>query len=121
MITIVRFVMLLYALDRRRHIRVALGATCDTVASSEVVAVSKSADDQGYRPQVGDEVLYHADEKWCAAEVLTVHKSGELALLYESGTITVRQRSTHGNHLYGWLSYDEAADGAARETATTDA
>lgn len=73
-----------------------------------------------YPVAIGDEVLFRADEKWTSAEVLAIHSTGELALHYEVGVELVRQRSTHGNHLYGWLTYEEAAMGATQEVASTE-
>lgn len=71
--------------------------------------------------KVGDEVLYRADEKWTSAEVLIIHDNGELALHYEMGVEMIRQRSTHGNHIYGWVTYEEAAQGATQEVAQSGA
>jgi hypothetical protein len=85
------------------------------IPESEVLAMSKHdvIENPLTQIRVGDEVLYHSPEKWCAAEVLAVRKGDELSLVYNTGVESVRQRSTHGPHLYGWLTYAEAAAGAA--------
>jgi hypothetical protein len=81
-----------------------------TVAPAEVGSMSKDE-----LPSVGDEVLYHADGKWCPAQVLAIRDNGELALLYDHNAELIHQRSVHGSHLYGWVTYKEAASGATME------
>jgi hypothetical protein len=56
-------------------------------------------------PKVGDEVLYHADDRWYAADVTVSRPSGTLTLLYEEGSLIAQ----HGAHIHGWLTYEEAA------------
>jgi hypothetical protein len=57
-------------------------------------------------PGVGDEVLYHADDRWYSAEVTVSRPNGNLTLLCEDGSILAQ----HGAHIHGWLTYAEAAE-----------
>ncbi len=56
-------------------------------------------------PQVGDEVLYHADERWLSAEVVVTRSNGNLTLMHDEGSSLAQ----HGAHIHGWLTYAEAA------------
>jgi hypothetical protein len=68
-------------------------------------------------PGVGDEVLYLTDGHWYSAEVVAIHRSGRLSLLYNPGTECICRQSAHGAHERGWLTYLEAAAGVAASTA----
>jgi len=59
---------------------------------------------------VGDEVVYRATEtQWGVGEVIEVRGRGELGLSCVIGEEIVTQRATHGSHVFGWLTYEEAA------------
>lgn len=59
---------------------------------------------------VGDEVVYRASEtQWVTGEVIEVRGHDELGLSCAMGDEIVAQRATHGSHVFGWLSYEEAA------------
>lgn len=72
-------------------------------------------------PTVGEEVLYHSYGKWISAEISAVLPDGDIMLHYVTTDEMVRQRSKHGRHLYGWVTYEEAAAGATREVTAADA
>jgi hypothetical protein len=57
-------------------------------------------------PAVGDEVLYHSDDRWVPAEVTASRTNGNLMLLHEDGTAVAQ----HGAHIHGWLTYAEAVE-----------
>jgi hypothetical protein len=57
-------------------------------------------------PGVGDEVLYHDDNRWIPAEVTVSRDNGNLTLMYETGGVVAQ----HGAHIHGWLTYVEAAE-----------
>jgi hypothetical protein len=64
------------------------------------------------RPEVdvGDEVIYRAsDTQWAIGEVIEVRGKGELGLSCTIGEEIITQRATHGPHVFGWLTYEEAA------------
>jgi hypothetical protein len=59
---------------------------------------------------VGDEVVYRATtDKWVVGEVIEVRGHDELGLTCCVGEEVITQRATHGSHVFGWLTYDEAA------------
>ncbi len=54
---------------------------------------------------IGDEVLFHAGEKWIHAEVVATWAADNVTLVHDEGS-TVSQ---HGAHIHGWMTYEEAA------------
>ena len=56
-------------------------------------------------PAVGDEVLYHSDERWIPATVEVSRPNGNLTLIHSDGSSLAQ----HGAHIHGWMTYDEAA------------
>lgn len=56
-------------------------------------------------PEVGDEVLYHSDDRWIMAEVVVTRPNGNLTLMTEEGSSLAQ----HGAHVHGWMTYDEIA------------
>lgn len=59
---------------------------------------------------VGDEVVYRVtDVQWAIGEVIEVRGKGELGLSCNIGEEVITQRATHGTHVFGWLTYPEAA------------
>jgi hypothetical protein len=60
--------------------------------------------------RVGDEVVYRASEtQWAIGEVIELRGKGELGLSCVIGEEIITQRATHGTHVFGWLTYEEAA------------
>jgi hypothetical protein len=63
---------------------------------------------------VGDEVLFHTDDRWIHAEVVIAWTDREsLTLLHAEGSTV----ATHGAHIHGWLTYEEAAQYAKDHAA----
>lgn len=61
----------------------------------------------------GDEILFHhVSGRWLSAEVLAVTSPGVLSILFDYQVPTAARGVTHGAHLTGWLTYEEAASGA---------
>jgi hypothetical protein len=63
--------------------------------------------------QIGEEVLFHGQQKWIKAEVAATWASDNVTLVHEEGS-TVAQ---HGAHIHGWLTYEEAAQYAREHPA----
>lgn len=58
---------------------------------------------------LGDEVVYQVDQdQWIPAEIVGI-TADELVLSCRLGHVQITQRSTHGPHLHGWLTYNQAA------------
>lgn len=63
--------------------------------------------------RIGDEVLFHSDDRWLPATVEKIRPHDVLTLNHDDGVSV----ANHGAHIHGWLTYAEAAK-YARDHAT---